>query len=83
MAASREGWNLLSRYGWGVFWRASWKRRWGSRENIWKDTFGRFVCRTLGHSKKLHDISDLWDTESKTEQRALLCDRCYRVVSWV
>ncbi len=70
MGASREGFNLLNKFGrYNFFKRGGLRSRW-VRTYFLRDTFGRYVCGSLGHSKKTF-VTD--DCPSK-----IICYRCFR-----
>lgn len=43
-----------------------------ARHYVLKDTFGKYVCKMFGHSRKIYNLEDCDGTKFK------LCDRCYR-----
>lgn len=51
--ASREGYDIFSKYGRQHFWRDLRRRRFNGY--VWRDTLGRFVCAVLGHREYMSD----------------------------
>jgi len=63
--ASREGFNLFRKQQRKNFFRGGlFGTKW-SRQYVLQDTFGRYVCRLLGHSKKTYDTTDNKGNPSK------------------
>jgi hypothetical protein len=74
--ACREGFDLFNKYQRGNFFRRGiFGDKW-ARHYVLKDTFGHHVCSIIGHSKKIHHITDTCG-----EPPFDLCDRCGNHVS--
>lgn len=70
MGSSREGYNLFNKYGRRVLFRNLLRGRvdW---HYVWTDTFGRYICRVIGHSKT-------FETDDIPPKKC--CLRCFRYI---
>jgi len=72
--ACREGFDLFSKFGMinflNRFWREKRKQH-GCWHYVWLDTFGKYVCRLFGHSKKRFKTDDA--------PPMTVCCRCFEV----
>jgi hypothetical protein len=68
MASVREGFDLFSKFGRKYFFRRGlFGDKW-ARKYVLNDTFGRYVCKAFGHSKKTF----------LTDEKETICLRCFR-----
>ncbi|KKK74939.1 hypothetical protein LCGC14_2878760 [marine sediment metagenome] len=73
--ASREGFNLGTRLGWGALWRAlRFRSRYIPWRYVWRDTLGRYICWSVGHTKKT------FHTEDRHGLPVDICYRCFQEV---
>jgi len=73
MGAVREGFNLFSKFGrYYFFRRGMFGDKW-ARQYVLQDTFGRYICKILGHSKKTFETDDI--------PPEIICFRCFRKIS--
>lgn len=71
--SSREGFNLFHKFGRKHFFRRGlFGDRW-ARDYVLRDTFGRYICAILGHTKKTFETDD--------EPPRIICLRCFREVN--
>ena len=68
--ASREGFNLFHKFGRQYFFRRGilgdkWARRY-----VLQDTFGRYICKIVGHTKKTYITADNRE----------ICYRCFQTL---
>lgn len=70
----RENFNLFKKYGIHNFFRRGiFGDKW-ARQFVLQDTFGKFVCMILGHSKKTFNYLSEDDYKSVVK----VCFRCYK-----
>ncbi|TET16309.1 MAG: hypothetical protein E3J81_03540 [Dehalococcoidia bacterium] len=75
MGCARQGFDLFNKYGRRAFFHPGvFGDRWG-RQFVLQDTFGRYVCKLLGHSKKTYEVEDY-----EEDYICVVCKRCYRVI---
>lgn len=72
MGASRQGYNLFTKIGRKNFFEVGiFGDKW-ARSYVLQDTFGRYICKLIGHSKRTFDYRD-----SDDEDAIKICSRCF------
>jgi len=76
--SSRENFNLFNKISRKYFFQRGLIGDKWAREHVLQDTFGRFVCKIIGHGKTF--TADSYDmVGNKTPYE--ICYRCYRSIS--
>ena len=69
MGTMREGYNLFTKVGWYHL-KKNW--RYNKLQYVYEDTFGGYICKVVGHTKKTFQTNDIPPEK--------ICYRCYKVV---
>jgi len=75
--SSRQGFNLFHKNGRLSFFRRGVFGDCEGRKYVLRDTFGRYICKMLGHSRKTY-LSDIVTVQDGWCKHNVICSRCYR-----
>lgn len=71
MGTARQGYNLFNKHCHHAIWDSLKRGRLLTSEYFWKDSFGRFVCKVIGHAST-------FDTDDIPPEK--ICRRCYQPI---